>query len=60
MGEVFSPTSILAVLRLDRKIKDVVEFGCGYGTFTIPSTKSELHSPKMCALNTFFSLPACF
>jgi ubiquinone/menaquinone biosynthesis C-methylase UbiE len=35
----FSPASILATLGLNGKIKNVVEFGCGYGTFTIPAAK---------------------
>ncbi|MBM4219755.1 MAG: class I SAM-dependent methyltransferase [Gammaproteobacteria bacterium] len=31
----FDPPRILAQLRLDDPAADVVEFGCGYGTFTI-------------------------
>ena len=33
----FDPPSILAKLGLDAKCGNVVEFGCGYGTFTIPA-----------------------
>ncbi len=37
--EFFSPEKILATLGLNNKIYDVAEFGCGYGTFTIPTAK---------------------
>ncbi|NUM52943.1 MAG: class I SAM-dependent methyltransferase [Candidatus Hydrogenedentes bacterium] len=33
----FDPESILAALALDSRCVNVVEFGCGYGTFTIPA-----------------------
>jgi len=33
----FDQTSILSKLKLTSECKDVVEFGCGYGTFTIPA-----------------------
>jgi len=35
----FSPAKILATLGLDSQTGDVAEFGCGYGTFTIPVAK---------------------
>src|SRR3989338_8323983 len=35
--EFFSPVEVLAVMGLDDHVVDVVEFGCGYGTFTIPA-----------------------
>lgn len=35
----FNPAKILATLGIDKSIGDVVEFGCGYGTFTIPAVK---------------------
>lgn len=35
----FDPESILRELRLVRSCGNVVEFGCGYGTFTIPATR---------------------
>jgi len=35
----FDQTSILSKLQLTSERKDVVEFGCGYGTFTIPAAK---------------------
>ena len=35
----FNPTETLAVMGLDDKVVDAVEFGCGYGTFTIPAAK---------------------
>ena len=35
----FDPGKILKTLGLDHQVNDVVEFGCGYGTFTIPAAK---------------------
>lgn len=35
----FNPNKIFELLELNTKIKDVVDFGCGYGTFTIPAAK---------------------
>lgn len=35
----FEPTSILTKLSLDANCGDVLEFGCGYGTFTLPAAK---------------------
>jgi len=35
----FDPESALRKLRLVPSCGDVVEFGCGYGTFTIPATR---------------------
>ncbi len=35
----FDPTTILVTLGLNNQINDVAEFGCGYGTFTIPAAK---------------------
>lgn len=35
----FEPAKILAMLGLNNQITDVAEFGCGYGTFTIPAAK---------------------
>jgi ubiquinone/menaquinone biosynthesis C-methylase UbiE len=31
----FDPAKVLATFGLDRGIQDMVEFGCGYGTFTL-------------------------
>lgn len=31
----FDPPKVLAVFGLDRGVNDLVEFGCGYGTFTL-------------------------
>ncbi len=31
----FDPVDILGVFGLDRGVQDLVEFGCGYGTFTL-------------------------
>ena len=36
----FNPEAILKTLGLDKTVRDVVEFGCGYGTFTIPTAKA--------------------
>ncbi len=35
----FNPNKILRVLGLSKRVGDVVDFGCGYGTFTIPVAK---------------------
>jgi len=35
----FNPDEVLAKLGLNNKINNVAEFGCGYGTFTIPAAK---------------------
>ncbi len=35
----FDPKKILATLGLSKQTNDVAEFGCGYGTFTIPAAK---------------------
>ncbi len=35
----FHPEKILKTLGLNEEINDVAEFGCGYGTFTIPTAK---------------------
>jgi ubiquinone/menaquinone biosynthesis C-methylase UbiE len=35
----FDPPSILSKLQLTPNIEDVIEFGCGYGTFTIPAAR---------------------
>lgn len=35
----FDPAAILARLGLDSEVGDLVEFGCGYGTFTIPAAR---------------------
>jgi len=35
----FRPEKVLARLGMSRQTKDVVEFGCGYGTFTIPAAR---------------------
>lgn len=31
----FDPAKVLAIFSLDRGVQDLVEFGCGYGTFTL-------------------------
>lgn len=35
----FDPPTTLSKLALTREIADVVEFGCGYGTFTLPAAR---------------------
>lgn len=37
--EFFKPEAILRSLQLTPACRDVVEFGCGYGTFTIPAAR---------------------
>jgi SAM-dependent methyltransferase len=36
----FKPYEILKAMGIDRAVKDAAEFGCGYGTFTIPVAKT--------------------
>ena len=38
-SEFFKPEKILATFGLDRGLGDIVEFGCGYGTFTLAAAK---------------------
>jgi len=35
----FDPNGVLTKLGLDSNCRDVLEFGCGYGTFTIPTAQ---------------------
>src|SRR3990167_3948368 len=35
----FKPEKVLKILQLNKSIRDVADFGCGYGTFTIPAAK---------------------
>ncbi|NOY79834.1 MAG: class I SAM-dependent methyltransferase [Kiritimatiellaeota bacterium] len=35
----FDPPAILSALQLTATCRDIVEFGCGYGTFTIPAAR---------------------
>lgn len=37
--EFFDPETILRSLKLTPSCRDIVEFGCGYGTFTIPAAR---------------------
>ena len=37
--EFFDPEAILRLLRLTSSCGDVADFGCGYGTFTIPAAR---------------------
>ena len=37
--EFFEPDKILKILGIDKSIVNAVDFGCGYGTFTIPAAK---------------------
>lgn len=38
--QFFDPSHALSLLGLNRKIVNVADFGCGYGTFTIPAAKT--------------------
>ncbi|MBI5415254.1 MAG: class I SAM-dependent methyltransferase [Candidatus Omnitrophica bacterium] len=37
--QFFNPEQALKIMGLDGRVADVAEFGCGYGTFTIPAAK---------------------
>ena len=45
----FSPAEMLAKLGLTAQASDVVEFGCGYGTFTIAA--AQINSGRVYALD---------
>ena len=38
-SEFFDPEKILCTFGLDKGVNDIVEFGCGYGTFTLAAAK---------------------
>jgi len=48
-SKFFDPIKILKAIGLNSKIKDVADFGCGYGTFAIPAAK--LVSGKVYAID---------
>lgn len=35
----FEPAAILTDLKLDESVRDAVDFGCGYGTFSLPAAR---------------------
>lgn len=35
----FQPEQLLRILGLDERVRDAAEFGCGYGTFTLPAAR---------------------
>ncbi len=39
-GAFFNVPEILKAMEVDRLVTDLAEFGCGYGTFTIPAAKA--------------------
>jgi ubiquinone/menaquinone biosynthesis C-methylase UbiE len=45
----FDPVKILSALGLDWRVVDAADFGCGYGTFTIPAAK--IIRGKICAFD---------
>lgn len=53
----FNPQKILSCLKLSPKSGDVVEFGCGYGTFTTEAAKMTLG--KVFALDIEAKMLAC-
>jgi len=48
-SKFFDPIKILKAMGLNKRIKDVADLGCGYGTFTIPTAK--LVSGKVYAID---------
>lgn len=53
----FEPAGVLSIFGLDRGVEDLVEFGCGYGTFTLAAagiTAGTVHAldiePEMVAV----------
>ena len=49
MVKFFDPNVTLKLLELDYSNRDVADFGCGYGTFTIPA--AQIISGKIYALD---------
>jgi SAM-dependent methyltransferase len=49
-NEFFKPDTILRTLGLDGNMENVADFGCGYGTFSIPAAK--MISGKVYAIDT--------
>ncbi len=37
--KLFDPNKVLKLLGVDANVNDVADFGCGYGTFTIPAAQ---------------------
>ena len=37
--QFFKPEEVLKIMQVDKHVKGIAEFGCGYGTFTIPAAK---------------------
>ena len=48
-AKLFDPNTVLKLLGVDSEVKDVADFGCGYGTFTIPA--AQVVSGKIFALD---------
>jgi SAM-dependent methyltransferase len=48
-AKFFNPKRTLKLLGLNRNVRDVADFGCGYGTFTIPAAR--MISGKIYALD---------
>jgi ubiquinone/menaquinone biosynthesis C-methylase UbiE len=38
-SDFFDPEKVLRLMGLNSKVEDVADFGCGYGTFTIPAAR---------------------
>jgi ubiquinone/menaquinone biosynthesis C-methylase UbiE len=48
-AKFFNPNKTLKLLGINRNVKDVADFGCGYGTFAIPA--AQMISGKVYALD---------
>jgi len=48
-SEFFEPKKVLKTLGIDKTVRDIVDFGCGYGTFTI--TVAQVVKGKVYALD---------
>jgi len=53
----FRPVATLRLLSLSEDCRDVIEFGCGYGTFTIPA--AQIVSGTVYALDIDLEMIAC-
>jgi hypothetical protein len=52
----FDPAKVLAVFGLDRGVQDLVEFGCGYGTFMLAAAEIAAGTEVVLALEDEESL----
>ena len=58
-NEFFEPNKVLQLLGVNSSVRDVADFGCGYGTFTIPAARIIGGKIYALTLNLGFALIIC-